>query len=267
MKFFVGGVAKDGRTTEDSFRKFFSQFGVITDVMLQADRGFGFVEIEQEGDNLAALLTNERHILDGSSVEVKIAKPKGTIAPTHDTNPGRGRAWQGHHITKRTAVFKFATNPSTVFSYDPIQSEAYCTLPPWYSRYPIESSFIGSPTIQLIQPYTPPRAAPAAIPITSPRAAPGSPPSIFTVTEQSPRSPATAATVANPYYQVAHLQKTIQESKPLYYRYQAAAASTTAARATKISPTSYSGIYAYKPASTPAVQTYAHAYHPYLCAQ
>merc|ERR1719499_263117 len=145
--------------------------------MLQSDRGFGFVEIELDTDNLAPLLTNERHILDGSSVEVKIAKPKGTIAPTHDTNPGRGRAWQGHHITKRT-VFKIAANPSSVLPYDAIPSESYC-IPPWYSRYPIESSFIGSPTIQLIQPYSPPRTAHTAFPITSPRAAPASPPSIL----------------------------------------------------------------------------------------
>lgn len=77
-KLFVGGIAWE--TTEESFRKHFSQFGEITDSVIMMDknsgrpRGFGFVTYADS--EIANKVLEEDHIVDGRAVEVKKTVPK-----------------------------------------------------------------------------------------------------------------------------------------------------------------------------------------------
>ncbi|OIT06460.1 PREDICTED: heterogeneous nuclear ribonucleoprotein 1-like [Nicotiana attenuata] len=77
-KLFVGGIAWE--TTEESFRKHFSQFGEITDAVIMMDkvsgrpRGFGFVTYADA--EVANKVLEEDHVIDGRAVEVKKTVPK-----------------------------------------------------------------------------------------------------------------------------------------------------------------------------------------------
>ncbi|MCD7461896.1 hypothetical protein HAX54_047353 [Datura stramonium] len=77
-KLFVGGIAWE--TTEESFRKHFSQFGEITDSVIMMDRisgrprGFGFVTYADP--EIADKVLEEDHTIDGRAVEVKKTVPK-----------------------------------------------------------------------------------------------------------------------------------------------------------------------------------------------
>jgi RNA recognition motif-containing protein len=81
QKLFVGGIAF--ATTSDGLRQHFAQHGtvvsasVVTDQFSGQSRGFGFVEMAtpEEAQQAVAQL-NDRQ-LDGRSLKVEIAKPKG----------------------------------------------------------------------------------------------------------------------------------------------------------------------------------------------
>lgn len=85
-KIFVGGLAST--VTESEFKKYFDQFGFITDVVVMYDhntqrpRGFGFITFDSE-DAVDRVLLRTFHELNGKMVEVKRAVPKelspGTI--------------------------------------------------------------------------------------------------------------------------------------------------------------------------------------------
>lgn len=89
-KYFVGGLARD-RTTTDSMRNYFEQFGEIEDIFVLQDRGFGFVTLVEEGDNLKPIEAKQYHEIDGKSCEVKIARPR----ELNPMGPGRGRGGFG----------------------------------------------------------------------------------------------------------------------------------------------------------------------------
>ncbi|XP_056844437.1 heterogeneous nuclear ribonucleoprotein 1 isoform X2 [Raphanus sativus] len=78
-KIFVGGLAST--VTEAEFKKYFAQFGVITDVVVMYDhrtqrpRGFGFISFESE-EAVDKVLQRTFHELNGKMVEVKLAVPK-----------------------------------------------------------------------------------------------------------------------------------------------------------------------------------------------
>ncbi|XP_020574527.1 heterogeneous nuclear ribonucleoprotein 1-like [Phalaenopsis equestris] len=78
-KIFVGGLAST--VTEAEFRKYFEQFGTITDVVVMYDhntqrpRGFGFITFDSE-DTVDKVLHKTFHELNGKMVEVKRAVPK-----------------------------------------------------------------------------------------------------------------------------------------------------------------------------------------------
>ncbi|GLJ18371.1 hypothetical protein SUGI_0325170 [Cryptomeria japonica] len=87
-KIFVGGLAPT--VTEDDFRKYFEQFGNITDVVVMYDhvsqrpRGFGFITFDTE-DAVDKVVTKNFHQLHDKMVEVKRALPK-------EMSPGGARA-------------------------------------------------------------------------------------------------------------------------------------------------------------------------------
>ncbi|KAL0586869.1 hypothetical protein ABG067_003489 [Albugo candida] len=77
-KVFVGGLPPS--VTEQDFRKYFEEFGKITDAVVMFDRetqrsrGFGFVTFEEEG--AVAEVISKTHELHGKVVEIKRAEPK-----------------------------------------------------------------------------------------------------------------------------------------------------------------------------------------------
>lgn len=77
-KLFVGGIAWE--TREESFRKYFSRFGEITDCVIMMDkvsgrpRGFGFVTFADP--EAANKVLEEEHVIDGRTVEVKRTVPR-----------------------------------------------------------------------------------------------------------------------------------------------------------------------------------------------
>lgn len=87
-KIFVGGLAST--VTESDFKKYFDQFGTITDVVVMYDhntqrpRGFGFITFDSE-DAVDKVLQKSFHDLNGKLVEVKRAVPK-------DLSPGPNRS-------------------------------------------------------------------------------------------------------------------------------------------------------------------------------
>ncbi|KAI4298787.1 hypothetical protein L6164_032305 [Bauhinia variegata] len=86
-KIFVGGLAST--VTESDFKKYFDQFGAITDVVVMYDhntqrpRGFGFITYDSE-DAVEKVLCKTFHELNGKMVEVKRAVPK-------ELSPGSSR--------------------------------------------------------------------------------------------------------------------------------------------------------------------------------
>ncbi|XP_023879449.1 heterogeneous nuclear ribonucleoprotein 1 [Quercus suber] len=87
-KIFVGGLAST--VTESDFKKYFDQFGTITDVVVMYDhntqrpRGFGFITYDSE-DAVDRVLLKQFHELNGKMVEVKRAVPK-------ELSPGSSRS-------------------------------------------------------------------------------------------------------------------------------------------------------------------------------
>ncbi|KAG8636975.1 heterogeneous nuclear ribonucleoprotein 1 [Manihot esculenta] len=87
-KIFVGGLAST--VTDSDFKKYFEQFGNITDVVVMYDhntqrpRGFGFITYDSE-DAVDRVLHKTFHELNGKMVEVKRAVPK-------ELSPGPSRS-------------------------------------------------------------------------------------------------------------------------------------------------------------------------------
>ncbi|MED6123310.1 hypothetical protein PIB30_047900 [Stylosanthes scabra] len=87
-KIFVGGLPST--ITESDFKKYFDQFGTITDVVVMYDhntqrpRGFGFITYDSE-EAVDRVLYKSFHELNGKLVEVKRAVPK-------DLSPGPNRS-------------------------------------------------------------------------------------------------------------------------------------------------------------------------------
>jgi len=99
-KIFVGGLAST--VTESDFKRYFDQFGTITDVVVMYDhntqrpRGFGFITYDSE-EAVDKVLFKTFHELNGKMVEVKRAVPKElspgpTRSPLTGYNYGLNRA-------------------------------------------------------------------------------------------------------------------------------------------------------------------------------
>jgi len=82
LKAFVGGLAPT--TTEDQLTEYFSQFGRIGEVSVMREkttgrsRGFAFLTYENL-ESLEKSLVSPKHVLDGRTVEVKRAIPRGEV--------------------------------------------------------------------------------------------------------------------------------------------------------------------------------------------
>ncbi len=77
-KIYVGNLPFS--STEDEIRQLFAQYGNVSSVALITDRdtgaprGFGFVEMEEGGDEAINALNN--HELGGRNLKVNEAKPR-----------------------------------------------------------------------------------------------------------------------------------------------------------------------------------------------
>ncbi|XP_039070053.1 heterogeneous nuclear ribonucleoprotein 1-like [Hibiscus syriacus] len=87
-KIFVGGLAST--VTESDFKRYFDQFGTITDVVVKYDhknqrpRGFGFITYDSE-EAVDKVLQRTFHELNGKMVEVKCAVPKeSSLGPSRN---------------------------------------------------------------------------------------------------------------------------------------------------------------------------------------
>jgi len=89
-KIFVGGL--NLKTTEDSFREYFSKFGELVDSVVMSDpytkksRGFGFLEYATT-EQVEACQAARPHVVDGKEVESKRAVPRDKF-----TNEGAGQS-------------------------------------------------------------------------------------------------------------------------------------------------------------------------------
>lgn len=112
-KIFVGGLAST--VTENDFKRYFEQFGMITDVVVMYDhstqrpRGFGFITYDSE-DAVDKVLLKTFHELNGKMVEVKRAVPK-------ELSPGPIRSPLGAYpygLTRTSNFLNGAYSPNAV---------------------------------------------------------------------------------------------------------------------------------------------------------
>ena len=90
---YVGNL--DFRTTEEELRKAFGVYGqvdrvnIVTDKNTGQKRGFAFVEMANDAEGEKAIAVLNGSLMDGRSVSVKEARPKGERTPSAG---GRGRS-------------------------------------------------------------------------------------------------------------------------------------------------------------------------------
>lgn len=141
-KIFVGGLAST--VTENDFKKYFGQFGTITDVVVMYDhgtqrpRGFGFITYESE-ESVERVLQKTFHELNEKMVEVKRAVPKELSAgPIRTNGVGLGLSPGGRGSP-------YTANYAQAFSSSPI---SYASQ--------IDSRYGSSPSARgLFSPYGP----------------------------------------------------------------------------------------------------------------
>jgi len=81
QKLYVGGIAFS--TTSEGLRAHFAQSGtvvsasIVTDQFSGQSRGFGFVEMSTTEEAQQAVSQLNDRALDGRSLKVEVAKPKG----------------------------------------------------------------------------------------------------------------------------------------------------------------------------------------------
>ncbi|KAF5944183.1 hypothetical protein HYC85_018260 [Camellia sinensis] len=119
-KIFVGGLAST--VTESDFKKYFDQFGTITDVVVMYDhntqrpRGFGFITYDTE-EGVEKVLLKTFHELNGKLVEVKRAVPK-ELSPGPTRNQFGG--YNNYGLSRVSSFLNAYTqryNPSSVGGY------------------------------------------------------------------------------------------------------------------------------------------------------
>ncbi|XP_010270160.1 PREDICTED: heterogeneous nuclear ribonucleoprotein 1-like isoform X2 [Nelumbo nucifera] len=115
-KIFVGGLAST--VTESDFKKYFEQFGTITDVVVMYDhntqrpRGFGFITYDSE-EAVEKVLLKTFHELNGKMVEVKRAVPK-ELSPGPSRSPLGGYNYGLSRVNSFLNGYTQGYNPSSV---------------------------------------------------------------------------------------------------------------------------------------------------------
>ncbi len=95
MKLYVGNLSRD--VTEDDLRELFQAFGRIDSVAIIKDRfnnvskGFGFVEMPDRTEAVAAIAGLHRKELKGRSMDVNEARPRPERSSRGGRRGGGGR--------------------------------------------------------------------------------------------------------------------------------------------------------------------------------
>jgi RNA-binding protein Musashi len=119
-KIFVGGLASN--VTDVEFRRYFEQFGVITDVVVMYDhntqrpRGFGFITYDSE-DAVDKALHKNFHELNGKMVEVKRAVPKEQSPGPVTRSPAGGQNYGMSRVHSFLNGFNQGYSPNQVGGY------------------------------------------------------------------------------------------------------------------------------------------------------
>lgn len=92
-KLFVGGLNVES-TTNESMKEYFCQFGETEDCKVMRDaeksRGFGFVTFVEKS-SFDDCLAKKDHVIDGKTVEVKVAVPRNQLGAGGSSAPRRHR--------------------------------------------------------------------------------------------------------------------------------------------------------------------------------
>ncbi|KAL4353117.1 hypothetical protein GQ457_06G027440 [Hibiscus cannabinus] len=118
-KIFVGGLAST--VTESDFKKYFDQFGNITDVVVMYDhntqrpRGFGFITYDSE-EAVDKVLLKNFHELNDKMVEVKRAVPK-ELSPSPSRSPLGGYNYGLNRVNDFLNGYTQGYTPSNVGGY------------------------------------------------------------------------------------------------------------------------------------------------------
>ncbi|XP_073525369.1 uncharacterized protein [Phyllobates terribilis] len=142
-KIFVGGLPST--ITESDFKRYFDQFGIITDVVVMYDhntqrpRGFGFITFDSE-EAVDRVLIKTFHELSGKMVEVKRAVPK-------EFSPGPTRVQVGGtYGLNRVNGFMNGYNPNLFGGLGMRIDDRYSPVPISRNGFPsIGPSPYGSP--------------------------------------------------------------------------------------------------------------------------
>lgn len=119
-KIFVGGLAST--VTDADFKKYFEQFGTITDVVVMYDhntqrpRGFGFITFDSE-DAIDKVLHKTFHELNGKMVEVKRAVPKELSPGPNMRLPMGAYSYGLNRVNNILNGYSPGFNPSSTGSY------------------------------------------------------------------------------------------------------------------------------------------------------
>lgn len=118
-KIFVGGLAST--VTDSDFKKYFDQFGTITDVVVMYDhntkrpRGFGFITYDSE-EAVDRVLLKTFHELNGKMVEVKRAVPK-ELSPGPTRSPLGGYNHGLNRVNNFLNAYSQGYNPNSMGGY------------------------------------------------------------------------------------------------------------------------------------------------------
>nr|GMC49541.1 heterogeneous nuclear ribonucleoprotein 1-like [Ipomoea batatas] len=118
-KIFVGGLASS--VTESDFKRYFDQFGTITDVVVMYDhntqrpRGFGFITYDSE-EAVDKVLYKTFHELNGKMVEVKRAVPK-ELSPGPIRSPLGPYNFGLNRVQNLLSPYNQGYSPSSIGSY------------------------------------------------------------------------------------------------------------------------------------------------------
>ncbi len=88
QKLYVGNL--NYRTTDDTLKQLFAQYGEVTSVNILQGRGFGFVEMSSPESAQEAKGKLNGTEFDGRKLIVNDARPRAEGGPRNDRRPGGG---------------------------------------------------------------------------------------------------------------------------------------------------------------------------------
>ncbi|CAI9118081.1 OLC1v1019598C1 [Oldenlandia corymbosa var. corymbosa] len=113
-KLFIGGISWE--TSEEKLRDYFGGYGEVSQTVVMRDkvtgkpRGFGFVVFSDP--NVLDRVLQDRHVIDGRTVEAKRALSREEQQVSKVGNPSSGRSFGGGGNTRTKKIFVGGLPPS-----------------------------------------------------------------------------------------------------------------------------------------------------------